>query len=246
MRPPAARVRIDRRGEDDAGHAVGVHRTFQDRDAAPHRVSGKHDGSLSRLAQEACEPPSEIHQPGGPPGAGGSPEAGEIGSQHPPQSGEARRHLEPAEVGAPESVEQHERGLRRAVPLAIRDRAVHVDRFRAGAARASSRGGGYVGGRTCVPVSPKGNMARTWLFGKLVNRFTRPPHALSFTFRGGPPIPWVAERRRRLRNGDPRTLAPFENESTERPRVPEDRRAALRPSGFEEEDDTKCRIRLVP
>ena len=83
-------------------------------------------------------------------------------------------------------------------------------------------------------------------FAPLVKRFTRPSHALSFTFSPTPPT-MATERRMRLRKGELRTCCPFVTYPEERPQVPEDRRrCALRPSGFEEEADTKCQTQLVP
>jgi hypothetical protein len=84
------------------------------------------------------------------------------------------------------------------------------------------------------------------VFGNIVNGFTRASHALSFTF------PEVAhtmtfERRRRLRTETREPSLRSERIAWNDPEFPKTVPVArARRGGFEEEDDTKCRIRLVP
>ena len=132
-------------------------------------------------------------------------------------------------------MQEHERRLRRSIPLPVGERAVDVE---------DAQGWQIQHGRASLPGALWDPVQS--LFGTLVNRFTRPSHALSFTFSPTPPT-MATERRMRLRKGELRTCCPFVTYPEERPQVPEDRRrCALRPSGFEEEADTKCQTQLVP
>ena len=132
-------------------------------------------------------------------------------------------------------MQEHERRLRRSIPLPVGERAVDVE---------DAQGWQIQHGRASLPGALWDPVQS--LFGTLVNRFTRPSHGLSFTYLGTTRT-MASERRMRLRNGDPRTAAPFVTNQGTKPRVPEDRQGCvLQRSGFEEEADTKCRIRLVP
>ena len=213
--------RVGDRSEPPGEHAVRQHdpgdggrldRGLEDRDRSSHRVPAQDDPGSVDPPDQGRERPPLVHQTGATARQRRGPEAGKVDRDHAPPAGEALPDLDPGEMGRPQPMDQHEGGVRGAVPT--RDRRSAPRDRRSGSPAAPSaksspgprRGVGRVDPGS-IPLLTREIFWRRltlqrcgyrwWTSSAIRARqgfFTGPPHGSSFTGTGVPPTMGSSDR----------------------------------------------------